>query len=213
MLVDVSASSTQTTVLGTPVSMPLLIAPTAFQRMAHPDGEPATARAAAAADTIMTLSTAATADPAEVNEAAPGAPRWFQLYWFKDEGVTRALVDQAVAADFRAIVLTIDAPGSAGRRERDLGPFLPLLPASGDFVGDFAGQRLGTLDGLLLGHPRRGRLRPALHFLGRGLHPLSSLRGGFFDFRHCHPPGEYHNGRLSDASAWPTSQAQRRSMS
>jgi isopentenyl diphosphate isomerase/L-lactate dehydrogenase-like FMN-dependent dehydrogenase len=120
MLVDVSASSLETTVLGTPVSMPLLVAPTAFQRMAHPDGEPATARAAAAAGTVMTLSTIATAAPAEVNEAAPGAPRWFQLYWFKDEGVTRSLVEQAVDADFRAIVLTIDAPGTLGRRERDL---------------------------------------------------------------------------------------------
>jgi isopentenyl diphosphate isomerase/L-lactate dehydrogenase-like FMN-dependent dehydrogenase len=120
MLVDVSAASIDTTVLGTPVSMPLLVAPTAFQRMAHPDGERATARAAAAAGTVMTLSTIATAAPADVAEAAPGAPRWFQLYWFRDEGVTRALVDQAVAADFRAIVLTIDAPGTLGRRERDL---------------------------------------------------------------------------------------------
>src|SRR5436190_17786283 len=120
MLVDVSAATSETTVLGIPVSMPLLISPTAFQRMAHPDGEPATARAAAAAGTVMTLSTIATAAPAEVEEAAPGAPRWFQLYWFKDEGVTRSLVDQAVESHFRALVLTIDAPGTLGRRERDL---------------------------------------------------------------------------------------------
>src|SRR4051794_6958465 len=120
MLVDVSEPSIETTVLGIPVSMPLLVAPTAFQRMCHPDGEPATARAAAAADTIMTLSTIATAAPAEIAEAAPGAPRFFQLYWFKDEGVTRALVEQAVASDFKALVLTIDAPGTLGRRERDL---------------------------------------------------------------------------------------------
>src|SRR5256714_8327412 len=120
MLVDVSEAAVDTTVLGAPVSMPLLISPTAFQRMAHPDGEPATARAAAAARTVMCLSTIATATPAEVAEAAPGAPRWFQLYWFRDEGVTRALVDQAVQSEFRAIVLTIDAPGTLGRRERDL---------------------------------------------------------------------------------------------
>src|SRR5436190_7361121 len=120
MLVDVSASSIETTVLGTPVSMPLVVAPTAFQRMAHPDGEPATSRAAAAAWTIMTVSTLATTSLADIAAAAPGAPRWFQLYWFKDEGVTRALVEQAVDADYRAIVLTIDAPGSGGRRERDL---------------------------------------------------------------------------------------------
>jgi isopentenyl diphosphate isomerase/L-lactate dehydrogenase-like FMN-dependent dehydrogenase len=120
MLVDVSAASHETTVLGTPVSMPLLVAPTAFQKMAHPEGELATARAVADAGTVMTLSTIATAAPAEVAQAAPGAPRWFQLYWFKDEGVTRALVDQAVDAEFKAIVLTIDAPGTLGRRERDL---------------------------------------------------------------------------------------------
>src|SRR3954467_14959065 len=120
MLVDVSAATTETTALGTPISMPLLVAPTAFQRMAHPDGEPATARAAAAAGTVMTLSTIATSAPAEVAQAAPGAPRWFQLYWFKDEGVTRSLVEQAVASEFKALVLTIDAPGTLGRRERDL---------------------------------------------------------------------------------------------
>lgn len=120
MLVDVSAATVSTTVLGTPVSMPLLISPTAFQRMIHPDGECATARAAAGAGTVMTLSTIATAAPAEVAAAAPGSPRWFQLYWFKDEGVTRSLVDQAVESDFQAIVLTIDAPGTLGRRERDI---------------------------------------------------------------------------------------------
>src|SRR4051794_25292360 len=120
MLVDVSGASIATTALGTPISMPLIVAPTAFQRMCHPDGEPATARAVAEAGTIMTLSTIATTGPQEINEAAPGAPRFFQLYWFKDEGVTRNLVDAAVANDFKAIMLTIDAPGTVGRRERDL---------------------------------------------------------------------------------------------
>src|SRR3954468_16403066 len=120
MLVDVSAAAIETTALGTPISMPLIIAPTAFQRMCHPDGEPAPARAAADAGTIMTVSTIATTGPGEINSEVPGAPRWFQLYWFKDEGVTRNLVDAAVEHDFKAIVLTIDAPGSAGRRERDL---------------------------------------------------------------------------------------------
>jgi isopentenyl diphosphate isomerase/L-lactate dehydrogenase-like FMN-dependent dehydrogenase len=95
VLVDVERTTTATTVLGTEVSMPILVAPTAFHRMAHPDGESATARAAAAAGTIMCLSTIATSTPAEVAAAAPGAPRWFQLYVFRDRGVTSALVDQA----------------------------------------------------------------------------------------------------------------------
>ena len=87
--------------------------------MCHPDGEAATARAAAAVGTVMTLSTIATATPAEVAEAAPGGTRWFQLYCFEDDGVTRALVDQAVEHGYSALVLTVDAP-RAGRRERDL---------------------------------------------------------------------------------------------
>jgi isopentenyl diphosphate isomerase/L-lactate dehydrogenase-like FMN-dependent dehydrogenase len=119
VLVDVGEATAATTVLRTPVSMPLLVAPTAIQRMAHPDGECGTARAAAAAGTIMCLSTLATATPAEVAEAAPGAPRWFQLYVFRDRGMTSHLVAQAVDAGFSAIVLTVDAP-RLGRRERDL---------------------------------------------------------------------------------------------
>ncbi|MBA3347534.1 MAG: alpha-hydroxy-acid oxidizing protein [Actinobacteria bacterium] len=119
VLVDVGETTAATTVLGTPVSMPLLVAPTAFHRVAHPDGEQGTARAAAAAGTIMCLSTIATAGPAEVASAAPGAPRWFQLYVFRDRGITRALVEAAIEAEFSAIVLTVDAP-RLGRRERDL---------------------------------------------------------------------------------------------
>ena len=119
VLVDVSSVSTATTVLGTAISLPVLVAPVAFQRIAHPDGEIATARAAAAAGTIMCLSTVATAAPAELTTAAPGAPRWFQVYVFKDRGITRALIDRAVEAGFSALVLTVDTP-YLGRRERDL---------------------------------------------------------------------------------------------
>ena len=118
-LVDVSGVSAATTVLGSEVSMPLLVAPTALHRLAHPDGEPATARAAAAAGTIFTLSTLATSRPREVVAEAPKAPRWFQLYVLRDRGVSQALMDEAVECGFDAIVLTVDAP-RAGRRERDV---------------------------------------------------------------------------------------------
>jgi isopentenyl diphosphate isomerase/L-lactate dehydrogenase-like FMN-dependent dehydrogenase len=118
-LVDVSAATTATTVLGTELSMPLLVAPVAFQRMAHPDGEPGMARAAAAAGTAMVLSTLATATPADIAAAAPNLHRWFQLYIFRDRGVTRALVEQAEEAGFEALALTVDVP-RLGRRERDL---------------------------------------------------------------------------------------------
>jgi isopentenyl diphosphate isomerase/L-lactate dehydrogenase-like FMN-dependent dehydrogenase len=119
VLVDVSSVSTATTVLGTEVSMPVLVAPVALQRMAHPDGEPGMARAAAGAGTLMCVSTLATATAREVAAAAPEAPRWFQLYVLRDRGVTHALVDEAVDCGYQALVLTVDAP-RAGRRERDL---------------------------------------------------------------------------------------------
>jgi isopentenyl diphosphate isomerase/L-lactate dehydrogenase-like FMN-dependent dehydrogenase len=116
MLVDVAACTTATTVLGHDVSMPILVAPTAFQRVAHPDGEVATARAAKAAGTIYCYSTLATSTPAEVSE--PEGQRWFQLYVFRDEGITRELIAQARDNGFTALVLTIDAP-VRGNRERD----------------------------------------------------------------------------------------------
>jgi isopentenyl diphosphate isomerase/L-lactate dehydrogenase-like FMN-dependent dehydrogenase len=117
MLIDVDACTTATTVLGCEVAMPLLVAPVAFQRVAHPDGEVGMARAAKAAGTVMVVSTMATATPEEIAETK--APRWFQLYVFRDEGVTRELVARVAAAGFTALVLTIDTP-FLGRRERDL---------------------------------------------------------------------------------------------
>ena len=119
MLVDVGAVTTRTTVLDADVSMPLLVAPTAFQRLAHPEGEAATARGAAAAGTVFCLSTLSSLSPAEVAAAAPQGKHWFQLYWTRDRGFTSGLVAAAADAGFSAIVLTVDLP-VAGRRERDL---------------------------------------------------------------------------------------------
>jgi isopentenyl diphosphate isomerase/L-lactate dehydrogenase-like FMN-dependent dehydrogenase len=116
VLVDVAGCTTATTVLGHDVSMPLLVAPVAFQRVAHPDGEVGMARAAHAAGTLMCLSTLATSTPAQVAET--GVARWFQLYVFRDAGVTANLVAQAREAGFTALVLTVDTP-VVGRRERD----------------------------------------------------------------------------------------------
>jgi isopentenyl diphosphate isomerase/L-lactate dehydrogenase-like FMN-dependent dehydrogenase len=116
VLVDVAGCTTATTVLGQELSMPLAVAPVAFQRVAHPDGEVGMARAAHAAGTAICLSTLSTSTPAEV--AATGSSRWFQLYVFRDEGVTRELVAQARDNGFTALVLTVDTP-VLGRRERD----------------------------------------------------------------------------------------------
>jgi len=116
VLVDVTEIDTSTTVLGTRVAAPILVAPVALQKFAHPDGEAATARAAARAGTIMVLSTSATMRPGAVAEAAPPAPRWFQVYVFRDRGVTQALIDEACEHDYSALVLTVDVP-IIGRRE------------------------------------------------------------------------------------------------
>jgi isopentenyl diphosphate isomerase/L-lactate dehydrogenase-like FMN-dependent dehydrogenase len=119
VLVDVSEVATKTTVLGGEVSMPLLVAPTAFQRLAHADGELATARAAASAGTIMCQSTLSSVTPGELAKAAPGSKLWFQLYWSSDRGFTAELLSAVVEAGFEAVVFTVDFP-AAGRRERDL---------------------------------------------------------------------------------------------
>ncbi|MGE0790679.1 MAG: alpha-hydroxy acid oxidase [Sandaracinaceae bacterium] len=117
VLVDVSQRSLATTALGLPLSMPVMIAPTAFQRMAHPDGELATARAADAAGIVMINSTLSNT-PIEVVATAGAAPVLFQLYVYKDRGETEALVARARSAGARGLVLTVDAP-LLGTRERD----------------------------------------------------------------------------------------------
>jgi isopentenyl diphosphate isomerase/L-lactate dehydrogenase-like FMN-dependent dehydrogenase len=137
VLVDVSSVSTATTILGTDVALPILIAPLALQRMAHPDGELATARASASAGTIMCLSTAATVRPAELAAVAPGAPHWFQVYVFADRSLTEELIAEAVESDFSALVLTVDTP-YLGRRERDIRIDFTVpehLTVSGDIFG------------------------------------------------------------------------------
>jgi len=118
VLNDVREVSTRAEVLGGPVEAPVLVAPVAYQRMAHPDGERAMAAGAAAVGTAMCLSTLSTTRPAEVAAAAPNGRHWFQLYAFKDAGVTRALMEEAIAANFEAVVVTADAP-PGGNRERD----------------------------------------------------------------------------------------------
>ena len=118
VLNNVREVSTAAAVLGKPVEMPVLVAPVAYQRMAHPEAESGMAAGAAAAGTVMCLSTLSNTRPAEVAAAAPEGRHWFQLYPFNDEGVTRALMEEAIEAGFEAILVTVDAP-PGGNRERD----------------------------------------------------------------------------------------------
>ena len=117
VLVDVGTRDLGTVVLGEKIAMPVMVAPTAFHRLAHALGEIATVRAAGTAGTIMILSTLSNTAIEDVVAAASG-PVWFQLYVYRDRAVTAALVQRVEAAGAKALVLTVDAP-VLGRRERD----------------------------------------------------------------------------------------------
>lgn len=110
VLRDVSSVSTATTVLGRAVSMPALVAPTAMHRLMCPEGELATARAAAAAGTIYVLSMSANTSLEDVADAAPQSRRWLQLYMQADRGLTRELCRRAAEAGYEALCVTVDSP-------------------------------------------------------------------------------------------------------
>ncbi|KAK4746190.1 hypothetical protein SAY87_012502 [Trapa incisa] len=166
ILIDVSKIDMTTTVLGFKLSMPIMIAPSAMQKMAHPEGEYATARAASAAGTIMvqsatdlimlirfsplihstylfqTLSSWATSSVEEVASTGPGI-RFFQLYVYKDRNVVAQLVRRAERAGFKAIALTVDTP-RLGRREADIKNRFTLPPYL--TLKNFEGLDLGKMD-------------------------------------------------------------------
>jgi len=128
-----------TTLLGMPVSSPVVIAPIAVQGLAHADGEAATARAAADAGALMVLSSLATCTLEDVAAAAPGAPRWMQVYVLRDRVRTVELVQRAAASGYGALVLTADAPVSGLRlREERGGVRLPPHLALPNLAGDSA---------------------------------------------------------------------------
>jgi len=114
---DVSRIDTSVSLLGRTLEWPVLVAPMAFQALAHPDAERGSARAAHATGTVFTLSTLATTSIEDVRRASPG-PLWFQLYVYRDRGLVRALVERAEASGYEALVLTVDTP-LLGRREAD----------------------------------------------------------------------------------------------
>lgn len=118
VLIDVSKIDMITTVLGFKISMPIMIAPTSMHKMAHPEGEYATARAASAVGTIMTLSTTVSSSVEEVSLTGPDI-RFLQLYVFKDRNIVTQLVRRAENASFKAIVLTIDT-AVGGHREANI---------------------------------------------------------------------------------------------
>ncbi len=118
VLRDVSHIDCRTTLLGSELAAPILVAPMAAQRLAHPEGEAAMARAAAASGSLMVVSTMATVTLEEIAAAAPQAPRWFQFYCHRDRGLSVDLLRRARDAGYQAVVLTVDLP-VLGRRRRD----------------------------------------------------------------------------------------------
>lgn len=131
----VAEPDTSTEVLGVPLSMPVMIAPWAYQRMVHPDGELATARAAARAGTLMVVPTPAEGE-LEVIAAASDAPTWWQLYVFRDRGFTEAMLQRVAPAGYGAVVFTVDLPvGGLRYRDRRNAFEIPpsMLPAGGDY--------------------------------------------------------------------------------
>ncbi len=131
MLRDVSDRDLSTTVLGTAMPAPLLLAPIGVQKVVHEDGELATARAAAAVGVPMIASTASHFSLEEIAEAGGEAPRWFQLYWPNDPALARSMVERAERAGYGAIVLTVDT-FIPGWKPRDLQQaWLPFLNGMG----------------------------------------------------------------------------------
>lgn len=146
MLVDVGRCDTSTSVLGMPVKMPVLVAPTSSHCLAHPEGECATVQGVGAAGTLMIASTESNRTLEEIAQAA-GGPLWFQLYVYPSFEVAARLVQRAEAAGYKAIVLTIDLP-IMSNRERDKRHNTPIPPpplTRGNF-----------------GEPKRGRERVVL---------------------------------------------------
>ena len=172
MLNDVSTVSLGTSILGEPIALPIMIAPMASQRLAHPDGELATARAAAAAGTIMVVSTS-TMVPIEEIGAVPGVKFWFQLYPFPDLEQTVAMIDRAVAAGAQAICLTVDVASHIDPKRRPRGGLVTPAWVSYPMHPPGAEDTLAALDWAYL---ERLRPRVSVPIVLKGiLHPADAM--------------------------------------
>jgi 4-hydroxymandelate oxidase len=135
VLRDVSRVDTSTTLLGTPLASPVLVAPTAFHSLAHPEAELATARGTREAGSLLVLSSRSSRRIEDV--AAAAGPWWFQVYVFRDRVLTRDLVQRAAASGARALVLTADTPYVGRKRTNRDDSALPLPEA--DFLANLQG--------------------------------------------------------------------------
>lgn len=156
VLVDVSRLDTRLTLFGQALEFPILLAPTAYHRLVHPEGEIATVRGAAAAGATLIASTSATTSIEDMAKSAK-SPLWFQLYVNKDRGFTRDLVQRAESAGCRALCVTVDTP-VLGLRHRETRSGFTLPP----------GVERSNLKGLIVElavgshRPREGAIYSAL---------------------------------------------------
>ena len=151
-----------TTVLGTPMAAPVLLAPVGVLSIVHEQAERAVARAAAAVGLTMVVSTASSTAMEDLQTELSGAPAWYQLYWPKDRDVAASLVARAQTGGYTALVVTLDT-WQLGWRPRDLsGAYLPFLRGEGiaNYVSDPA-FRAG-----LVATPEEDPNAAVLHFLG-----------------------------------------------
>jgi L-lactate dehydrogenase (cytochrome) len=145
VLRDVSEVDPSTTLLGRPLPLPLVLAPTGFGRIADPQGELAVARAAARARLPYTLSTLATRSIEEVAAVSTGS-KWFQVYVWRDRGLVKEMIDRAAGAGYEALLLTVDT-AVFGQRDRDVRHGFSLPPTIGfDTLLDGALHPGWTLD-------------------------------------------------------------------
>jgi len=200
VLNDVSTISLGTTVLGTPVDAPILVAPSTMQRMADPDGEIAMARGVSAAGSVLGVSSNAGTTFAELG--ATGVPWWLQIYVVRNREITLRMLDAAVAAGARAIVLTVDTP-VVGRKE-DEGETVWDLAQPGQLLanlpdGDWTDDDLAKADDLNPDVIGRLAERTGLPVVVKGV-----LRGD--DAKRCADAGaagiivSNHGGRQLDGS-------------
>jgi isopentenyl diphosphate isomerase/L-lactate dehydrogenase-like FMN-dependent dehydrogenase len=169
VLVDLSSIDTSTSFLGTEVSVPVGLAPAALNKLAHPDGEAAAARAAAAADVLFCISTLASCSLEEVGEA--GGPRWFQLYLNRDRGLSAEMVKRAAANGYSALVLTVDLP-VVGYRDREFKDQQPIELAD---LGNL--RDLESLQGIGEGATDLSTLVGTIHDVSLTWRDLEWLRG------------------------------------
>ena len=127
VLHEVGTIDLSTTVLGSPVSMPILLSPTGMTRLFHHDGETAAARAAERAGTVYSLSSLSTTSIEDVASVSSG-PRWFQIYVWKDRGLVREFFNRCRDSGYDALMLTVDVP-VLGQRERDLRNGMTIPPS------------------------------------------------------------------------------------